>query len=75
MVGGSAIWQLSYPSAQSRLLHSLDIFTGQWEDSFYADPPVDHLDLWRFPKEFKAGTFPTQIWEEETRSRLTAAQF
>ena len=62
-----------------RLSH--DYFThwtsllGSGEDSFYADPPVDHLDLWRFPQRVQGWHISHPDIGRSERSRLTAAQF
>ena len=40
-----------------RLLYGLDFSnSGRGGESFYVDPAIEHLDLWRSPKRQKAGT-------------------
>lgn len=61
-----------------RLSH--DFFThwssvpGTGEDSFYADPPVEHLELWRSPQTVQ-GCWVHPVGTSQPRTRLTAAEF
>ncbi len=48
---------------------------GSGEDSFYADPPVDHLELWRSPQTAQGLWIQPSVGKSQPRSRLTAAQF
>ncbi len=48
---------------------------GSGSDSFYADPPVEHLDLWRSPQIVQGWHIPHPVAGTLPRSRLTAAQF
>lgn len=67
------------------LIHRLshDYFThwssallGAGEDSFYADPPIEHLDLWRSPDACKGWwVHPATVGIAEQRTFTTAAQF
>lgn len=63
-----------------RLSH--DFFTywssavlGSGEDSFYADPPVEHLELWRSPQTVQGWRVHSSVGKSIPRTRLTAAQF
>lgn len=40
---------------------------GAGSDSFYADPPVEHLELWRSPQTTQGW------WEQQSQSRQTTA--
>lgn len=62
-----------------RLSH--DFFThwssavlGSGEDSFYADSPVEHLDLWRSPQTVQ-GWWVHPVGAPQPLKRLTAAEF
>ena len=48
---------------------------GSGEDSFYADPPVEHLDLWQAPQTVQGWHISHSNVGTLLRSRLTAAQF
>lgn len=48
---------------------------GSGFDSFYADPPVEHLKLWRSPQTVEGWRILHPDVETQPRSRLTAAQF
>lgn len=49
---------------------------GAGEDSFYADPPIEHLDLWRLPDVCKGWrVHPATVGIPEQRTFTTAAQF
>lgn len=48
---------------------------GSGEDSFYADPPVEHLELWRSPQTTQGWWVHPDVGKSQSRSRLTAAQF
>lgn len=54
---------------------------GSGEDSFYANPPVEHLEIWRSPQSVQgywvhptASTQPQNL-HQATPTRLTAAEF
>lgn len=48
---------------------------GSGEDSFYAEPPVEHLELWRSPQTTQGWWVHSAEGKAETRSYTTAAQF
>jgi hypothetical protein len=49
--------------------HWSSSFLGEGQNNFYADPPVDHLEMWRSPQN-------VQGWcRELSGDRLTAAEF
>lgn len=63
-----------------RLSH--DFFThwsSSWlssgQDSFYADPPVEHLTLWRSPHTVTGWWVHSSVGESLSRTYLTAAEF
>jgi hypothetical protein len=47
---------------------------GSGQDSFYADPPVEHLELWRSPQTV-VGWWVNSDGGTQSRIYLTAAQF
>ncbi len=89
LLGGSvkafiAIDGWGVPLSGSFPLHRLshDDFThwsssllGGGENSFYADPPVDHLDLWRAPQTAQGWHISHSCVGTLPRSGLTATQF
>ncbi|MEW6495133.1 MAG: hypothetical protein AB1589_21835 [Cyanobacteriota bacterium] len=49
---------------------------GAGEDSFYADPAIEHLDLWRSPDRCQGWWIRrTVVGQSEQRNQTTAAQF
>lgn len=48
---------------------------GSGEDSFYAEPPVEHLQLWRSPQTVEGWCLHPTVGKSQPRTRLTAAQF
>ncbi len=54
--------------------HWSSALLGAGEDSFYADPPVDHLDLWRQPSNVDGWRVSVGVTGEQ-RQPLTAAGF
>lgn len=56
--------------------HWSSALLGAGEDSFYADPAVEHLDLWRSPNTCKGWwVHPAAAGKPEQRTFTTAAQF
>ncbi len=56
--------------------HWSSALLGAGEDSFYADPPIEHLDLWRSPDACKGWwVHPATVGIAEQRTFTTAAQF
>ncbi len=56
--------------------HWSSALLGAGEDSFYADPPIEHLDLWRSPDVCKGWwVHPARVGIAEQRTFTTAAQF
>jgi hypothetical protein len=47
---------------------------GSGQDSFYAEPPIEHLELWRSPQTV-AGWWINSDGGTQARTYLTAAQF
>ncbi|MBD2542151.1 hypothetical protein [Coleofasciculus sp. FACHB-SPT36] len=48
---------------------------GSGEESFYADPPVEHLELWRSPQTAQGWWVSSVKGKAETRTYTTAAEF
>jgi hypothetical protein len=48
---------------------------GAGEDSFYADPPVEHLELWRSPYTVEGWWVKSITGKSEHRRWITAGQF
>lgn len=48
---------------------------GSGEDNFYADPPVDHLSMWRSPQVVQGRWVDSFDGVSPPKSRLTAAEF
>ncbi|MEA5617863.1 hypothetical protein VB711_08425 [Cronbergia sp. UHCC 0137] len=44
-------------------------------NNFYAEPPVDHLCLWRSPQTVKGWSVNASIKKPETQAYLTASEF
>ena len=56
--------------------HWSSALLGAGEDNFYADPPIEHLDLWRSPDVCKGWwVHPATVGIAEQRTFTTAAQF
>ena len=56
--------------------HWSSALLGAGEDSFYADPPVEHLDLWRSPNHSQGWWIhPTTVDQSEKRTFTNAAKF
>lgn len=54
--------------------HSSSSILGSGADSFYADPPVEHLTLWRSPQT-SSGWWIKPDRETQPPRRMTAAEF
>lgn len=48
---------------------------GSGQDSFYADPSVEHLTLWRSPQTVTGWWLHPVVGKLQTQTRLTAAEF
>ena len=55
--------------------HWSSALLGAGQDSFYADPPVAHLDLWRSPHSVSGWWVRKTVNGHENRSSTTAAEF
>jgi hypothetical protein len=56
--------------------HWSSALLGSGDDSFYADPPIEHLDLWRSPNTCQGWwVHPATEDKPEQRTFTTAAQF
>jgi hypothetical protein len=71
LFGSFPIHRLSH----DEFTHWSSALLGSGEDSFYADPPVAHLDLWRSPDLVRGWEIRTTDDGVERRSRTTAAAF
>lgn len=69
--GNFPIHRLSH----DRFTHWSSAITGSGGDSFYADKPVDHLDLWRSPQTTKGWHVSQTADGIETVTPTTAAAF
>ena len=54
--------------------HWSSVLLGAGEDSFYADPAVEHLDLWRSPQTVQGWRVASDT-STQARSPMTAANF
>ncbi|MER3492712.1 MAG: hypothetical protein C4323_10485 [Mastigocladus sp. ERB_26_2] len=48
---------------------------GSGENNFYADPAVDHLEMWRSPQKVQGWWVDSSIGEPPSKQSLTAAEF
>jgi hypothetical protein len=71
LLGNFPIHRLSH----DEFTHWSSALLGSGGDSFYADPPVDHLDLWRSPDRVMGWTIKKNAYGKETRSLTTAIAF
>ena len=55
--------------------HWSSAWLGSGEDSFYADPPVSHLEIWRSPKTTLGWWVHSQWGQSEQRKPTNAARF
>jgi hypothetical protein len=55
--------------------HWSSALLGSGLDSFYADPPIEHLELWRNPQTAQGWWVQHSEGTSETRSPTTAAVF
>jgi hypothetical protein len=71
LVGTFPIHRISH----DRFTHWSSALIGSGGDSFYADPPVAHLDLWREPQTAKGWQIRQTADGIETATPATAATF
>ncbi|MDM9385002.1 hypothetical protein QUB80_30555 [Chlorogloeopsis sp. ULAP01] len=48
---------------------------GCGQNNFYADPPVEHLDMWRSPQTVQGWWVDLSIGESQLQKRLSAVEF
>ncbi|PMB15337.1 hypothetical protein [Fischerella thermalis] len=48
---------------------------GSGENNFYADPAVDHLEMWRSPQKVQGWWVDSSVGESLSQQSLTAAEF
>lgn len=70
LFGNFPIYRLSH----DYFTHWSSALLGIGENSFYADPPVEHLQMWRSPQTI-AGWWLHSEGGTQQRTRLTAADF
>ena len=61
--------------SHDRFTHWSSAILGSGGDGFYADPPVEHLDLWRSPQTAKGWQISHTADGTETVKPVTAATF
>lgn len=71
LYGSFPIHRLSH----DRFTHWSSALLGAGSDSFYADPAVEHLDLWRSPATVRGWWIPATMGRSQARTRTTAAVF
>jgi hypothetical protein len=71
LFGNFPIHRLSH----DEFTHWSSALLGSGQESFYADPPVAHLDLWRSPDCVQGWMLQKTVDGKEIRSRTTAAAF
>ncbi|NJK38536.1 MAG: hypothetical protein HC835_13195 [Oscillatoriales cyanobacterium RM2_1_1] len=69
-LGGFPYYRLSH----DQFTHWSSGVLGQGNESFYADPPVDHLQLWRSPQTIQGWAFYQNPQGVETASPTTATK-
>ncbi|MDJ0704602.1 MAG: hypothetical protein QNJ46_15065 [Leptolyngbyaceae cyanobacterium MO_188.B28] len=62
-------------ASHDEFTHWSSALLGSGEDSFYADPPVPHLDLWRSPHSVAGWRIHKTAHGREIRTSTTAAAF
>ncbi|MBD2292737.1 hypothetical protein H6G06_04365 [Anabaena sphaerica FACHB-251] len=55
--------------------HWSSVILGSGEDNFYADPPVDHLSMWRSPQQVQGHWADPSIGFPQPPNSLNAAEF
>ena len=70
LFGSFPIYRLSH----DYFTHWSSALLGSGEDSFYADPPVEHLEMWRSPQTVE-GWWVHSDGGTQQYTRLTAADF
>lgn len=55
--------------------HWSSAILGSGEDNFYANPPVDHLSMWRSPQTVKGYCTNSSTGYSQPENSLTAAEF
>jgi hypothetical protein len=55
--------------------HWSSAILGSGEDNFYADPPVDHLSMWRSPQKVQGHWADPSIRFPQPQNSLNAAEF
>jgi hypothetical protein len=55
--------------------HWSSCLIGSGEDNYYADPPVDHIDMWRVPQNVQGWWINSSTLKSPPNQRVTAAEF
>ncbi|WP_041225812.1 hypothetical protein [Crinalium epipsammum] len=71
LAGNFPIHRLSH----DHFTHWSSALLGAGEDSFYADPPVEHLELWRSPYTVQGWWVQSITGKSEHRRWITAGHF
>ncbi|MFB2938702.1 hypothetical protein ACE1B6_25910 [Aerosakkonemataceae cyanobacterium BLCC-F154] len=71
LIGNFPIHRLSH----DYFTHWSSALLGSGEDSFYAAPSVEHLELWRQPQIVSGWWIHSLNGKTEQKTRITAAQF
>ena len=71
LIGNFPIHRVSH----DEFTHWSSALLGAGRDSFFADPPVAHLDLWRSPHSVSGWGIRKTVNGDEVRSLTTAAEF
>lgn len=62
--------------SHDRFTHWSSALLGSGEESFYGEPPVEHLDIWQFPHTCRGWkVHPAAAGKPERRTYTTAAEF
>lgn len=64
-----------YRVSHDHFTHWSSALLGAGQDSFYADPPVDHLDLWQSPECAIGLWIPGNHSSQQPPKRVTAIEF
>jgi hypothetical protein len=71
LIGSFPIHRLSH----DYFTHWTSAILGSGENSFYADPPVDHISMWRSPHQIQGYETSTSTPYHHSQPSLNAAEF
>jgi hypothetical protein len=74
---GVPLWGNFYIHRMSHdyFTHWSSSLLGSGQNNFYADPPVDHLEMWRSPQTVQGYWVDSFFGESPPQERLSAAEF